>query len=145
MLNDLRCISQQHFSCRLPLRTSDEVYAALAYHRELVHTSIRNPAQTAGFEVADGTTAEGPGLWLYSTRNAILDDLVDYVFALAEQWALHGVLVIRWAITSTAPQPDGFLGGAAVLDLERCERHQLETDEWINDTVARVKREQRGL
>lgn len=79
-------------------------------------------------------------LFISSRDSAFTDVVVDILRETMEKFDLDGPYALEWAFTCSKPRTDGFGGGAVILT--KNDERWLDTNQWINETLAELKQGQ---
>ena len=107
------------FACTFDIGSAENVERAKTIRDELEKHLAQVGEETIGFEMEPLHAQRSNVLFLYSEDHGEPDHVIRFVLLCAEAFHLTGSWGFRWALTCSRPQPDGFGGGAHVLDLGR--------------------------
>ena len=125
------------FSCTLPLGSADNARTALDLY--LVFTDrLRAEEEPVAFEVRVDAESDGTELILSSgAGSGDPDQVMAFVGQCGPALGLNGRWGFTWAETGDQDCPDGFGGGAVVLDLASGEVvASLDCDSWVADKLG---------
>ena len=105
-----------HFTCLLEVG-AEHVEAALALHRQMAAELEADDGLAIGF-AAEPAPDHPSTLWLHGDGGfGEPEYVIAFALRCAEAFDLKGRWGFCWALTCSRPRPDGFGGGAQVLDL----------------------------
>ncbi len=105
------------FSCLLDVLTPENARAALALYTSGSEVSSDQPDYTEGFTLRISEDLGGHWLWMTDGGMGDVEALIAFVKYCATSFGLSGLWGFQYANTCSRPRPDGFGGGAHVLDL----------------------------
>ena len=125
------------FACTLPLGSADNARTALDLYLEFAD-ELRAEDEPVAFEVRLDPEGEDTELTLSSgAGSGDPDQVMAFVGRCGPALGLSGRWGFTWAETGDQDCPDGFGGGAVVLDLASGEVvASLECDSWLADALS---------
>lgn len=121
-----------HFSCLLDVNTQENAARAL----ELFNTHSEGGASdlpfSTGFDLSVQPDQGGTELWIRHDGNGNPESVIQFVKLCAAEFGLSVRWGFQYANTCSRPRPDGFGGGAHVIDLATAETVAwTSTEEWL--------------
>ena len=125
------------FACSLPLGSADNARTALDLYLEFTD-ELRAEDEPVAFEVRLDPESEGTELILSSgAGSGDPDQVMAFVGRCGPALGLSGRWGFTWAETGDQDCPDGFGGGAVVLDLASGEVvASLDCDSWLAEALG---------
>ena len=120
------------FSCVLDVGTPDNAARALDLYNKLSAEGASEEPPSEGFLLSIEPEHGGTKLWMRDDGTGDPERLIQFVRNCAAAFGLKGRWGFQWANTCSRPRPDGFGGGAHVLDLATGETIAwTSTDRWL--------------
>jgi hypothetical protein len=125
------------FSAILDVGTKKNVAKALAIYKKLDgEENKKNEEEENGDWCGFGIESSGDTeLWLHADECFNADDVLTYVTKVGRELKLKGKWGFSWANTCSRPRPDGFGGGAAVIDLTTGHQEWINTFSWLEEQL----------
>ena len=121
-----------HFSCLLDVGTPENAARALALYNALSAEGATEDPPSEGFLLSIEPQYGGTELWMRADVTGDPERLIQFVKRCAAEFGLTGRWGFQYANTCSRPRPDGFGGGAHVLDLATGETVAwIYTDGWL--------------
>lgn len=126
-----------HFSCLLDVGTPENAARALDLYNRLSEEGALDEPPSEGFLLSIQPEHGGTQLWMRDDATGDPEHLIHFVKRCASEFGLTGRWGFQYANTCSKPRPDGFGGGAHVLDLATGETVDwIYTDGWLAETIS---------
>ena len=121
-----------HFSCLLDVGAPEKAALALDLYNALSAEGASEDPPSEGFLLSIQPEHGGTNLWMRDDGAGDPERVIQFVKRCAAAFGLTGLWGFQWANTCSRPRPDGFGGGAHVLDLATGETVAWTyTDGWL--------------
>ncbi len=126
-----------HFSCLLDVGTPENAARALDLYNALSQENQAEDPPSEGFLVSIEPEHGGTQLWMRHDETGDPEHVIQFVKRCATAFGLTGRWGFQYALTCSRPRPDGFGGGAHVIDLATGETVAWTyTDGWLAAVLA---------
>ena len=125
------------FSCLFDVGSAASAVRAGEIRGEFAAELDRLEGVNLGFEM-EGDPEHGPGaLWIHRDEHGEPKHVIRFVLRCAEAFSMTGIWGFRWALTCSRPRPDGFGGGAQLIDLgKRQSVDWVDCEHWLVERMT---------